>query len=199
MAFVRKQGIRLIIYLDDILIMNESREGAIADLEMVMRLLQDLGFVVNMEKSILDPTQRIEFLGILISSTRLSFALPPGKTQFIIDLCKKILEQEVTSLREVASVMGNFTWAIPTIPFAQAHYRSMQHFYISQAQRVGFDLTVKCKLTQEAKADLLWWIENLSLMGDKKFFPKNPDLEIYSDASLSGWGAVCNGVTTNGS
>jgi hypothetical protein len=129
----------------------------------------------------------------------LSFALPPGKTQFIIDLCKKILEQEVTSLREVASVMGNFTWAIPTIPFAQAHYRSMQRFYISQAQRVGFDLTVKCKLTQEAKADLLWWIENLSLMGDKKFFPKNPDLEIYSDASLSGWGAVCNGVTTNGS
>ncbi len=115
-------------------------------------LLQDLGFIINIEKSILDPTQKIEFLGILINSTRLSFALPPGKTQFIIDLCKKILEQEVSSLREVASIMGNFTWAIPTMPFAQAHYRSMQHFYITQAQKVGFYLSVKCKLTQEAKA-----------------------------------------------
>ena len=27
MAFVRKQGVRLVIYLDDILIINESREG----------------------------------------------------------------------------------------------------------------------------------------------------------------------------
>jgi hypothetical protein len=59
MAFMRKQGVRLIIYFDDILILNESREGASADLEMVMRLLQDLGFIINIEKSILDPTQKI--------------------------------------------------------------------------------------------------------------------------------------------
>lgn len=32
-----------------------------------------------------------------------------------------------------------------------------------------------------------------------RFFPKLPDLEIYTDASLTGWGAVCNGITTNGS
>ena len=39
--------------------------------------------------------------------------------------------------------MGNFTWAIPTMPFAQAHYRSMQRFYIDQAQKVDFDLLNK--------------------------------------------------------
>ena len=71
MAFERKEGVRLIIYLDDILIVNESREGASADLEMVMRLLQELGFIINKEKSILGPTQKIEFLGILINSIRL--------------------------------------------------------------------------------------------------------------------------------
>jgi hypothetical protein len=54
-------------------------------------------------------------------------AFPSGKTQFIIDLCKKILEQEVSSLREVAAVMDNFTWAISAIPFAQAHYRIFLH------------------------------------------------------------------------
>jgi hypothetical protein len=31
------------------------------------------------------------------------------------------------------------------------------------------------------------------------FFPKVPDLEILSDASLTGWGACCNGVRTRGS
>lgn len=36
MAFVRKQGVRLVIYLDDILIISESREGALADLKLVV-------------------------------------------------------------------------------------------------------------------------------------------------------------------
>ena len=47
MVFVRKQGVRLIIYLDDILIIKESREGLSADLEMVRQILQDLGFIIN--------------------------------------------------------------------------------------------------------------------------------------------------------
>ena len=41
MAFVRKQGVRLVIYLDDILIINESREGALADLKLVVELFYD--------------------------------------------------------------------------------------------------------------------------------------------------------------
>ena len=57
MAFVRKQGVRLVIYLDDILIINESREGALADLKLVVELLQDLGFILNVEKSLFEPTQ----------------------------------------------------------------------------------------------------------------------------------------------
>ena len=34
-AFLRKKGIRLVVYLDDFLIMNESEEGARADLKSV--------------------------------------------------------------------------------------------------------------------------------------------------------------------
>jgi hypothetical protein len=64
MAFVRKQGI-LKIYLDDILIIKESREGVSADLEMVRQILQDLGFIINKDKLILDLTPKIEFLGII--------------------------------------------------------------------------------------------------------------------------------------
>jgi hypothetical protein len=89
MAFVRKQGVRLIIYLDDILIIKESREGLSADLEMVRQILQDFGFIINKEKSILDPTKKIEFLGILISSNWLSFALPPAKLNLLLPCVRR--------------------------------------------------------------------------------------------------------------
>ncbi len=199
MAFVRKQGVRLVIYLDDILIISGSREGALADLKLVVELLRVLGFILNVEKSVFEPTQSIEFLGVIVDALKLSFALPPSKVQAVTDLCRTALRRDFISLRDIACIMGNFTWAIPTMPFAQAHYRSMQRFYIDQAQRVDFDLAMKCILSPEAKSDLEWWVANLSLQMGKRFFPKLPDLEIYTDASLTGWGAVCNGVTTNGS
>ena len=71
-------------------------------------------------------------------------------------------------------------------PFAQAHYRSMQRFYIDQALRVDFDLATKCILSSEAKADLEWWVANLSLRMGKRFFPKLTDLDIFSAALLTG-------------
>jgi hypothetical protein len=199
MAFVRKQGVRLVIYLDDILIISGSREGALADLKLVVELLRVLGFILNVEKSVFEPTQSIEFLVVIVDALKLSFALPPSKVQAVTDLCRTALRRDFISLRDIACIMGNFTWAIPTMPFAQAHYRSMQRFYIDQAQRVDFDLAMKCILSPEAKSDLEWWVANLSLQMGKRFFPKLPDLEIYTDASLTDWGAVCNGVTTNGS
>ena len=39
---------------------------------------------------------------------------------------------------------------------------------------------------------------NLAKTNGRLFFPKVADLEIFSDASLSGWGASCNGQTTRG-
>ena len=60
-AYLRKHGMRLIIYLDDILIMNSSKEGASADVKKAIDLLQQLGFLINFDKSILDPAQVMEY------------------------------------------------------------------------------------------------------------------------------------------
>jgi hypothetical protein len=52
----------------------------------------------------------------------------------------------------MASIMRNFTLAIPTIPFALpalAHFRRRQAFYINQAGRANFDLKIKCGLSSE--------------------------------------------------
>ena len=49
-----------------------------------------------------------------------------------------------------------------------------------------------------ARVDLEWWLANLASVNGKQFFPKVPDVEICSDASLSGWGSVCNGVMARG-
>ena len=178
--------------------MSETEEGARKGLRITVGLLESLGFLINWEKSVTTPSKVMEYLGMIIDSVRMSFALPPVKVLEVRKMCEKAITAGQVSLRDVASILGNFTWAIPTIPFAQSHYRSMQRFYIAESQKAKGNLNVKCALSAGSKLDLEWWVENLERANGKEFFPKIPDMEIYSDASLSGWGAICNGVTTRG-
>ncbi|KZR98940.1 Uncharacterized protein APZ42_005408, partial [Daphnia magna] len=96
-SVLRGSGVRLVIYLDDILIMNENKQGAEKDLNTVLNLFQELGFVINWEKSILVPSQTIEYLGVIINSCFLSFTLPDQKVKSITALGEQaLLETEVS-------------------------------------------------------------------------------------------------------
>ena len=76
MASLRKKEIRLVIYSDDLLFFSKRREGALSDLSMDISLLESLGFIINWKKSVATTTQIIEYLGIVVNSIEMSFALP---------------------------------------------------------------------------------------------------------------------------
>lgn len=68
--FLRARGIRMIVYLDNLLLMASCPRQLTAHLQMAVFLLQDLGFVINERKSLLQPAQSVTFLGFIIDSTR---------------------------------------------------------------------------------------------------------------------------------
>lgn len=150
-AYLRQQGIRLIIYLDDILVLNQSKERLVEQLAVVSNLLVSLGFVLNQEKSQLTPAQELEFLGLLIDSTSLSLSLPRTKQESIISSCKETLKKERIPLKEIASILGKFTWAAWAIPFSHAHCRGIQNLYIDKLKSSSGDLKTKIYLTIEAR------------------------------------------------
>jgi hypothetical protein len=57
--------------------------------------------------------------------------------------------------------MGNFSWAIPALPFAQAHYRKVQSDLNWILDRNEGDFEKYLVLSEEAKADLSWWIKSM--------------------------------------
>ena len=62
-AILRGIQIRIIIYLDDILLMSQTINGLERTRDTSIFLLQSLGFIINLQKSVLMPLQKIEFLG----------------------------------------------------------------------------------------------------------------------------------------
>jgi len=67
-TLLRSWGVRIIIYIDNMLIMADSKEEATHHLEVLMFLLESLGFMVNPEKSNLCPCRELEFLGLQVDS-----------------------------------------------------------------------------------------------------------------------------------
>ena len=73
---IRNKGIRLGIYLDDMAVISSSRELSFQEAAIVVQTLESLGFIINKEKSVLIPSQKMVFLGYVIDSVEMTVALP---------------------------------------------------------------------------------------------------------------------------
>ena len=75
-ALLREMGVRLIVYIDDILILAETKERVEEHVDALVYLLECLGFIINRKKSVLTPSQVIEYLGLTIDTVALQLKLP---------------------------------------------------------------------------------------------------------------------------
>ena len=78
---------RVIIYLDDLLILGISMSEIFIARDSAIFLLQHLGFVINLKKCVLDPAQEIEFLGLTVDSQTMTLSLQEEKIRKIKDQC----------------------------------------------------------------------------------------------------------------
>lgn len=66
-TFLRQQGIRVVLYVDDCLII--APKSCITDhRDFTLQTFEELGFIINYDKSQLVPTTRLEFLGYIIDT-----------------------------------------------------------------------------------------------------------------------------------
>ena len=67
-SLLRKINIRVMIYLDDMLILSNTIREAYISWDTFIYLLKNLDLTINIKNSILYPCQQIEFLGMEIDS-----------------------------------------------------------------------------------------------------------------------------------
>ena len=123
---LRDQGIRCLMYLDDMLILGKTPQELNHNFCLSKSLLTTLGFSVNEEKSSAGPTQELEFLGFLIDSKQMTLSVTEEKLRSLISQCKRLLGAQQTTIRQLAHVIGLMTSMKPTILPAPLHYRALQ-------------------------------------------------------------------------
>ena len=98
-ACLRKRGIRMIVFLDDLLILGSSIKESKANTQLTLDLLQWLGVTINWEKSMVVPTQSLTFLGLSIDSQTMSLSLPEKKIVNIQSKCQSLIRNPTSSAR----------------------------------------------------------------------------------------------------
>ncbi|CAG2197965.1 unnamed protein product [Mytilus edulis] len=197
MTLLRRLGVRLIVYLDDILIMNQSNQKILSDLSTVLSILRGLGFLINTNKSVMEPSQTMEFLGYTVNSKLLTLSLPKEKVEKIKNSSKLMLEHKKVSARDLAQLIGQLTATNQAVLPGPLHYRSLQ-ILKTKALHLGGHYDHQIQLNEEVQNELHWWVTKLGSWNGKALLRPEPHLTIQSDASLSGWGATCQQISIGG-
>ena len=157
-SVLRRLNILIIIYLDDMLLIGHTIEETLMARDTVIFLLQQLGFVLNLKKSVLTPTQRIEFLGVTVDSLIMTLSLPKKKVSKVQKQCQELLQKTQVSILELTKLIGLLSSTIQAVLPAQINFRYLQQQQI-QALKTQGSYCKKVILNRHSKEELQWWIK----------------------------------------
>ena len=95
------------LYIDYNLLRQYTFNGGLmGGKDTLTYLLQNLGFLINVQKSMLNQTSALEFLGVLVNFQDMILRLPIEKVRKIQEQSKKILNQPSLSIRTLSKLIG---------------------------------------------------------------------------------------------
>lgn len=192
---MRSKEVICVNYLDDFLIFGESLGDCKQKILFTIDILKSLGFVINWEKSSINPSTTCKFLGFVFHTDTLKIELPYDKRTKIHQCILLIQNKKVLKIREFAQFLGLLISACPAIKYGFLYTKALEREKLTALRKnnMNFD----AKMTISLNFDLSWWRDNIkTACNDIK--QDSFELEIFTDSSLSGWGACCNGEKTHG-
>ena len=129
--FLKLKGIRLLVYIDDILILSTSFAQCQIDAQIVVDTLVSLGFMIKAKKSVTTPSQTFFYLGYLWDTIKMSCSLPSEKLDNIKFYCRELIKKEFFPVSLLLSLNGTVLSARPAVPLARAMARGLQQLILS--------------------------------------------------------------------
>lgn len=196
-AYLKTCGVNLFQYLDDWLVVGGSYDLTLQYRYLVRTCVQEIGFLINEEKSDWVPTQFPSFLGSSLDLVR-ALARPSGdRIDRLRRLIGRVMKEGSSTARLWRSLFGHLASMMYLVPKARQHIRPLQFFVQNQWSQDMPD-TTRIRLTQSARFQLEWWLDPTNLTLGVPFSTPDPALTIVTDASSYGWGGHLGDQTASG-
>ncbi|KAL0147294.1 hypothetical protein M9458_057396 [Cirrhinus mrigala] len=198
LAPLRLRGIRILNYIDDWLILAQSEVVAAQHRDVVLAHMKELGLRLNAKKSVLSPSQRTTYLGVVWDSTTMRARLSPARIESILAAVKRVKEGRSLTVKQFQQLLGLMAAASNVIPFGLLYMRPLQWWLKSRGFSPRGNPLRMIKVTRRCLRALDMWRRPWFLSQGPVLGAPCRRVTLATDASLTGWGAVMSGHPARG-
>jgi hypothetical protein len=196
--YAHRHNLLLFQYIDDWLLLASTQPQCCLATNWLSGLTRALGFLVHMVKSQLEPAQELTFLGYRFN-LRLGTVAPPEERWIKVStFLEGFIRTPVRRAVHWQQVLGHLVALEKLVPLGMTHLRTLQHNltrYWNQATGNPLDLV---PISPVALQTLQWWLVKTNVMHGVPLQAPKPKREIFTDASLHGWGGHLEGALASG-
>lgn len=110
-------GFVSVSYLDDFLLMGESKVHCQENVDRTLSCIAFLGFVINFRKSSLRPQKTQKYLSMLYDTERMIVAIPGDKTRTIKLLVSQFSNKQVCTIGDFSKLINTLVLICPAVKY----------------------------------------------------------------------------------
>ena len=176
----RLKGFRILFYLDDGFNIAPDQTSCGSSTKIVTECLESAGFVINYEKSELEPKQIGEWLGFEIDTRKMTFSVPQKKIEKLRQRLTNTWTNGFASSRQLSKITGTLTSMERSLgPLVSLMTRCTN---LDIASRIELDTVFS--ISEDCRNELRFWLENIIPSNGYSIKRNHPTSQIiFSDAS----------------
>ena len=156
------ENVTLSGYIDDFFTKGDTFSICEENIHKTMHLYDKLGFVINLKKSQIVPTQRIRILGFVIDSVKMIITLTEEKKQKLKTLLLNLLRINKPTIRYLAKVIGTIISCMPAAILGPLFYRYLENDKVTSLRLSKGNFYAPAKICSEGKPELEWCLKMLT-------------------------------------
>ena len=160
-------------------------------------MYQQLGWLVNLEKSELEAKQNFDFVGYQFDLMFGQVRLTPDRWQNLQEKMLKLLSLPVCPVQEFMSLIGLLTATEKEVHLGRLYMRPIQ-WHLKNNWRVPESLRKVIPIPRSLHPHLQWWLKEDNVLAGQPLHPIKHALQIFTYTSIEGWGAHIDEHTTRG-
>ena len=166
-----------------------------------MDYLEYMGFTINLKKSAPWPSRQATYLGLRLDTVSMRATLTQERWLATRTVLAKIIPGSHVRYHTIKRLLGLLASAHQVVPLGLLFMRRLQLWfavhYLKYGDNPRFN-NYNIRVPQEVGLDLDHWNRACTDMGGVPMGPRGPEVTIFTDASLKGWGAILDYKTARG-
>ena len=150
------KGLENVGYIDNTYLKGNTFYDCETNVATTTKLFRDLDLTLNMEKSVLIPSQVVTFLDFVLNSVQMTVSLTPSKATKMKSKAVQLLNTPLPTIRIVAEVIGFMAASFPGVMYCRLYYRQLEIKEVAALKQKNGNFDTNMQLSGIARSDLHW-------------------------------------------